>query len=387
MTDGNVQKNSLTPATASTTAGHRNELPPLQFDVNLDPPVLRPLLVGKFRIDCTKILLKGASGGVSKEFAGPGYIAQTETEGFAITIFVAGSLPFQDISMSGGVPGTLLSSAGAFSLEATDISGRTWHAGNIWMPSPRRGIGGDGYIVRASCHELVLQRSSCSIEGHSLELWSRDQLEFPFPTAGMFLPVIEQQQAEEPLGRSYRTIVLADTFQSCGFEFATFHHHGNIGLRAVGSQPPPEHFGPRVWESMLFALAGPLNWSAIRIASNGTEELRIRSPRARATPDGSPPILTRLYPPPYDTWRIFECYLKYVLAGPPPAEPKLHPLSSQVFSARNSGGASLEVQSLTLTVAVEAVLAEFFTELGKPTAGIQPTLPQSGQASQFPAQS
>ena len=366
MTDDNVQKNSPTPATESTTAGHRNELPPLQFDVDLGPPVLRPLLAGKFRVDCTRILLKGASDGESKKFAGPGYIAQTETEVFAITIFVAGPPPSQNIPMSGGVPGTLLSSSGTLSLEATDISGRIWHAENIWTPEPSGRLGGDGYILCASCHELVLRRSSRSIEGHSLELWVRGHLDFPFPAGGKLLPIMEQQNDGEPVGRCCRTTVLAYIFQSCGFDFTVFHHHGNFGLRAVGSKPPPRHFGPRVWESMLFALAGPLNWSAMRIASDGMEELRIRSPRARPTPEGFPPILHHLYPPPYDTWRIFDCYLRYVLAGPQPAEPKLHPLSSQVFWVRNSADASLEAQSLALTVAVEAVLGEFFPELGAP---------------------
>ena len=345
------------------------ELPALQFEMDLVLPVLGPLLAGTLRVDCTSISLKGTENGTPKEFTGPGYISQTDTEGFAIAIFVAGTLSPQEVRRPGGAPGTLLSGSNCFTLEATDELNRNWRAENISMCAPEGCVGASGYVVRATCWEVVTQRPSGSMEGFSLEVWSRGELPLPPPhhTSRGLLSLVEQP--ENYAGRWYGTTVVANTFHSDGFDFALFHHHGNTCVRAMGKQPWPPNIGSRVWESMLFALAGPLNWSAIRLAEGANEELRMRSPRRQATSNGNPPILSHLYPPPHDTWQIFDRYLQYVLRAQPEATHpwQLHSLSTQVFSVRNSAGASLETQSLALTVAVEAVLKRFFPELGKPT--------------------
>ncbi len=120
----------------------------------------------------------------------------------------------------------------AFTLEATDVLGRTWRAENKQEPAPNGCVGGSGYVVRATCHELTMQRSSSGIEGGSLEVWSRGELRLPDPIVLGLLPIIEQP--EDPGGRPYRTTVVADTFQSCGLDFAAFHHHGNTCVRASG---------------------------------------------------------------------------------------------------------------------------------------------------------
>ena len=341
------------------------ELPALQFETDLGLPVLGPLLAGTLHIDCTGISLKGTENGSPKEFTGPGHITQTDTEGFAITIFVAGTLSLQEVLRPGGAPGTLISNT--FTLEAIDEFGRHWRAENIRMPATQLAAGGKGYVVRALCYELTMSRTSSGVTGHSLEVWSRDELRLPVPhhTSSGLLPLVEQP--ENLAGRWYRTTVLSNTFRSDRFDFATFHHHGNTCVRAMGKQPLPPKFGTRIWESMVFVLASPLSWSAIRLIDEGTEELRIRSPRERPSSNGNPPILQHLQPPTGDTWCIFDCYLRYVLRGSQPPEPKLHPLSSQVFSVRNSAGASIEAQSLALTVAVENVLNTFLLETGQPS--------------------
>ena len=340
---------------------HSDELPPLQFE----SLVLRPLFEGKLRIDCTKISLTGTINGKPMEFTGPGYITQMkstqeESTGFAITIFMERQLTITDASPPVVLEGTLLKASDT--LTAIDELGRNWHAENIRMTDPSGCVGG---VLRASCHELVLSRRS--LEGNSIEVWSRGELRLPTTTVRR-LPIIEQPA--ELSGRRYVTTVGADTFQSCGFDFAAFHHDGNTGMRAMGNQSLPPNIGSRVWESMLFALAGPLNWSAIKLIDQGTEELRIRSPRGRPSSNGDSPILSYLYPPPYDTWKIFDCYLRYVLKVGKKTQPsppaKLHPLSSQVFAVCNARGLSIEAQSLALTVAVENVLNTFFTDRGNP---------------------
>ncbi len=339
------------------------ELPALQFETDLGLPVLGPLLAGTLRVDCTGISLKGTENGSPKEFTGPGYIVQTDTEGFAITIFVAGTPSLQEVLRPGGAPSTLISDA--FTLEATDEFGRHWRAENIWMPATPLAAGGKGYVVRALGYELTMSRTNDGINDHSIEVWSRGEQRLLDHTSFGLLSILEQPR--NLAGCLYLTTVSANTFQSSGLDFAAFHHHGNTCVRAMGRQPLPTNIGPRVWESMLFALAGPLDWSAIRLIDEGTEELRIRSPRERPSSNGNPPILQHLQPPTGDTWCIFDCYLRYVLRGPQPPEPKLHPLSSQVFSVRNSAGASIEAQSHALTVAVENVLNTFLLETGQPS--------------------
>ncbi len=62
--------------------GRPSELPALRFDEDLGHPVLRPLLASRFHLDCTGISLAGTVRGKPTEYAGPGYIVQTNTEGF-----------------------------------------------------------------------------------------------------------------------------------------------------------------------------------------------------------------------------------------------------------------------------------------------------------------
>ena len=211
----------------------RPELPALQFEANLGLPVLGPLLAGTLRVDCTSISLKGTENGTPKEFTGPGHIAQTDTEGFAITIFVAGTPSLEEVLRPGGTPGTLIGDA--FTLEAIDEFGRHWRAENIWMPATQLAAGGKGYVVRALCYELTTSRTSSGITGNSLEVWSRGELRLPVPhhTSSGLLPLVEQPG--NLAGRWYRTTVVANVFQSGGFDFATFHHHGNTCVRAMGN--------------------------------------------------------------------------------------------------------------------------------------------------------
>jgi hypothetical protein len=112
--------------------------------MQLSVPALRPLREGKFKLDCTNILLDGHYHGKPVTFSGPGYIEQSPDEGFNATIFVKG--PLRDApGMDGrtrGLPGTLVSSEGAFKLEATDLRGRKWLAENIWQPRPSGRISG-----------------------------------------------------------------------------------------------------------------------------------------------------------------------------------------------------------------------------------------------------
>ncbi len=347
------------------SAGSIGDLPEIYLDPTLGWPILRPLLEGKLHIDCTEISLAGKLQGVPTQYLGPGYIAQTEPDGFAVTIFINGALLHSGIPQSGGLAGTLSSSVTSLTLDATDESGRKWQAENIWSAASSGCVGGTGHVVRTSCHELAMQRPA-DVDGFSLEVWSRSELPLPYALAGRCQPIIEQP--ERLASGEYLTTVLADTFQSCGLNFAVFHHHGNTCVRAIGEQALPDHLGPRVWEAMLFTFGGPLGWSAIRYVGDKTERLRICSPRRACSNDCHPPILDHLQPPTGDVWRIFDHYLQYVLKVPRPEDPKLHPLSSQVFAVRNSQGLSLEARSLVLTVAVESVLDTFFPDRGQQSA-------------------
>ena len=341
-----------------------NELPCLQFEPMFTRPILGPLLQGKLHVDCTEISLTGNRQGVSTRYVGPGYVDQTESRCFEVTIFVPKTFSAPGILQFGSLPGTLSSSATSLTLEATDELGRIWRAENIWAAEPSGSLGGAGCVVRAQCHELAVQWPA-SIDGHSLEIWHRGELLLPHPLARRYQPILE------PTGgfrsRHYLTTVVADTFQSCGLNFAVFHHNGNTCMRATGDEALPDHIGPRVWEAMLFALGGPLGWSAIRCVGDKTERLRIRPQRRDCSNGGHPPILDHLQPPTEDVWQIFGGYLRYVLKGPQPAHPNLHALSSQVFAVRNSQDASLEIQSLATVVAIENLLAEFYMDHGKPS--------------------
>lgn len=337
------------------------QLPLLQFDACDGPPVLGPLLAGTLRVDCTSISLKGTLNGALREFTGPGYIAQGGSIGFSATVFAPGSLPPGGFLGTAGPAGTLQKLD--FELDGTDEVDRKWHADFVTPPEPGGSASAGVHLERADCQELTMLGGTGALDPLSIEVWVCGELQIPPFLAPQTLSVMEAAAD----GRGRTTQVIATTYQSDGVAFDAFHFGGNTCIRARSRQPLPGYFGPRVWESMLFAFAGPVDWFAMVERGEGPLRFRLSSPKPPSQNSGCPPIFPYSYPPPQGAWRIFDCYLRYVLREPQPPEPKLHPLSSQVFSVRNSAGASVEAQSLALTVAVENLLSAFFDETGGPS--------------------
>ncbi|MGC8560244.1 MAG: hypothetical protein ACP5O1_06140 [Phycisphaerae bacterium] len=328
------------------------ELRALVVESNTAAPVIGPALAGNFKIDCTTITLSSSSG--AEVASGPGYIAQTPPDGFHVTIFLPGPLLAAN-ERAVPPPGSL--QAGSHALAATDIFGRTWSAA-CDQPNPPSGcIGGRGHTLRAHCFELVLCENGwpSDAKDNRVEVWSRGELRLPNAANDRrLLPIIEGPAV---LGqRERRVTVVANGFEDRGYEFAIFHHGGNTCLRVLCNEPPPAHLASRLWESMLFTLGGPLAITAIRTVTGGVGELRIRPPEPPTDGRTFAPIDTYSGPPTGFEWEIFRRYLRYVLSGDPPPDGQLHPLSARVFGVRKSEGLSVNAQSSSLSVAVEAVV-------------------------------
>lgn len=335
--------------------------------LDLDAQVLRPLREGTFKLDCSNISLNGQYHGKPVTFSGPGYIDQSPDGGFTATIFVKGSLreaPGNDGRIR-CLPGTLVSSEGVFKLEATDLRGQKWLAENIWQPKPNGCVPGDGYVVRAGCHELLLQRlvPTGDTVRCQLELFIGGAIGLPLtPSGGKEIAL--QEWVEDDAHSSHVVNLRAEAFQACEFEFEIFNHAGWFRARAKSSAVAPPHLASRVWEALHFTLAASEPWSMVTIFDGEKSQLFLHSPRQHSCDSGQwPPFLFRFSPPIENFWQFFRLYLEYTLRE---KEKPFHPLSGQVLAVSRSGGASLEAQTLTLVVAVEAILNRFYSDVATP---------------------
>ena len=324
---------------------------------------LPQLFAGSLHLDCTQISLSGRRDGQPETYSGPGYIRQVEGEGFVITIFVAGRLNLRTIFGQQFVkPGVLFGEDRQYVLEATDVRGRTWAASRIINPQPGGDCSATGYVVEARCDELVLRgndprpvKAPSYVELHA-------QCETPFPRTHYTTTTtaVGQQKQEENTSLNLARV-------SClGFDFRISQDGQEFYLRATATSldtPLHPHFESRIWEALLFVL-GPIPWSASTRVDSGRTITHVRSPPQTPHRGLRPlPIAFRLIDESGSVWRLFELYLKYVLND---AEASFAPLSAHILSVSRSSGGSVEAQALSLVVAVESLLDEFYHDVGKP---------------------
>jgi len=167
--------------------------------------------------------------------------------------------------------------------------------------------------------------------------------------------------------RTERSRLDVAAFTSCGFEFEMVEEDDALVLAASAplSAFPPA-FESRISEALLFVLGALPLWSVIQIHAGGLTKTKIR---AAETEDLKKhrhvPIRFGVADETQQVWRLFDLYLQYITRDEgTPAH--LHLLSTQVWAVARTCDASVEARALTLAVAVETLLSEYFSDIAQP---------------------
>jgi hypothetical protein len=163
-------------------------------------------------------------------------------------------------------------------------------------------------------------------------------------------------------------------FRSCGFDFLLVKESDDL-MKVEASTTRnrfPKYFEERVIESLHFLLGYPVPWSVMNVKTGRSVRTVVVGCRTVTVPSQSRlPLPTDLI---IDNRtgkltvahhrRLFDRFLKHTLSYPKRRHPLWGKLNA-VYEA--SAGTFIDAKALTLTVAIESLLENEFSELGKPS--------------------
>ncbi len=313
----------------------------------------------RFHLDFSRIELQRFRDG--NQFIGPGYIRQKVPRDFEIKIYAKGRVDISEFfkEFQSVKPGVFYEENDLYRLSATDIYGRRWTAEGIVNPEPSGLAHGDGYIVVATCNELALTERSSKQNSTSLSLRSLAPIRFPYNVHTEETTRIGQQE------RRGRRLNVAQ-FTSNGFDFLFKDDQGLSVWAVFKGQSLPARATERITEAVAFTLGTLPLWTMRTCSDGGSQVTRFQNPKQpfrKSTP--WPPYRVELVDDTGAIWGMFDKYLAYVLRD---TENQTHPLSRWVGSIGLARGSSLEGLALTLAVAVESVLDQFYKDIGQPAS-------------------
>ena len=313
----------------------------------------------RFHLDFSRIELQRSRDG--NLFIGPGYIRQKVTRDFEIKIYAKDRVGISEFfkEFQSVKSGVLYEKNDHYHLSATDIYGKRWTAEGIVNPEPSGHFSGDGHIVGATCNELALTKES--LKQNSSSLWLKSLAPIRFP-CNMCTEETTRIGKQERRGSSLNVA----KFMSNGFDFL-FEDDQNLSVSAVfKGQSLPARATERITEAVAFTLGTMPLWTMHTCSDGGSQVTRFQNhkqPSRKSTP--WPPYRVEPVDNTGSIWGMFDRYLAYVLQD---TENQIHPLSRWVFSIGRTRDSSLEGLALTLAVAVESVLDQFYKDIGQPTS-------------------
>lgn len=315
----------------------------------MNPHDLHSFLRGKLEINCPKIELTPTVPSTSKPILqGSGAILLTEEGRFELKVYFPKTFTFEEVfEHLEWEAGKVIPEDACYAVTAYDLSGYIWKADSL---IPDRNSGPNGSIITGSLLELKKQDDlATGTDKTYINYYFNRMTHVPFNT------LIKEQEEVGTTARKIKSSIRLARFASCNIDFEVEEIEGHTRLRAVCEADDYQaNFISRIFEAFTFITASCASWSALEICHRGTCETRIRavspnSPSSRILP----PIRLQRATNSNDVWRAFDCYLKYTLLN---SHDYLHPLSIEVNSVIDSGKASLDIQALTMSVSIEALL-------------------------------
>jgi len=316
-------------------------------------------LRGIVELDCPKVELKRSRQEEhAKTIEGSGSISLDSDGTFKLKVYISQLLDFEEIfEHLKWDAGKFVPDDAYYDLIAHEISGDIWTAERILVD---RIVGVNGSLVLAKIPELKKQEESpVKYDKAMIHFYFNRLIRIPFNTA------VSSRELVGDHIRSRKMVIRLARFEAASIKFEIEEFQGNTRLVAIFNECEPIEFMiNRIHESFCFVTANSCSWSCLVIKAGAFVETRIRALRhIQVESRILPPISFKAIDPTNSWWHLFDCYLNNSLGND---TDYFHPLSSAVFSVIESGRASLDIEALSLSTSIEAILKEQMGDLFKP---------------------
>lgn len=307
------------------------------------------LLDGTFTLDCPvlKLVPRNPSSTLNS-YQGSGSIILNEAGYFEIKLYTREEVPLKEVfAPSHWEIGKLIHGDNYYNLIAVDVLGRKWQAEGL---IPNRSSGPNGAVISGKAHQLTLREEA---DGHFLHLIFLSEIRF------MINRVVRTERSVDGNIRGWKGELTLAQFVACGIEFEVEKVNGVTHLMAASKSVPfDEKTIDCIVQTFSFITGNLTHWTLLEMGNGREVETRVQatisnSKRSRI----GPPIRHDVQH--QDVWVLFERYLSYGLKSAGTS----HPLGPLVRGILASGLAAIEVETLVLSVSVESLLNNHFSNV------------------------
>jgi hypothetical protein len=301
---------------------------------------------GAIDLDCKKMVLAQHKEG-GERFEGPGYIRQAPDGALTFKLYVTRSenaTPFGHIAARvNAVVGKLHTDDAFYDLEAVGQDGTRWIAIRI-LPSiswdmTDRGALANGQLQSITTHLDMPQRH------HYLRLHFFEEYDVP-----LHLFSKAERHGSEYMVRDHAE------FEASGSKFEVRKHEGSTDtvIEVTSDAIFPTVFHLRIQEALQYITGKTAIWRARLESEEDKLVLELASPRRKsARTQFSPPISpVSIHFHEYG-WKLFACYLAYVVAKTEGTH--WNPVAYHLYNACEATANSLDAWAVGVSVAVEAL--------------------------------
>lgn len=303
----------------------------------------------QFELDCPRIELIPCHQSSSKRvLSGSGCISLVEEGYFNLKVYFLDTFPIDEIfDELNWVSGKLIGDEAYYNLAAYDISGNKWEA-ERFITDKNNGPNGSMIIGKIPELRKIEEYKSDNI-GERVQLYFNEAIEVPFNTS------VKEEEIVEKTTRKVMISKKMAIFGACGIDFEIKENNSHTILAATSDVIElTDIVINRIYESFCFVTSHTESWSILVIRSKGKIETRIRAVKAKRLKSRTPPPISYQHALNSNSvWRLFDCYLKYVLSD---KKNYFHPISTELYSVIESGKLSLDVEALILSVSIESLL-------------------------------
>lgn len=293
----------------------------------------------RLQIDCRAMTLVQNTGDRPVSYRGKGYIRQNEDDTLTFKLYATETQntdQFADFKRTvGGNPGEIYGPNAYFTLTAGDAEGAMWTADRI-LPRCNWRYDDTNPIVYGGLSTIAIDDAT-EAKDHKLSLHYFEDAEIP-------------------------CIIDTMEFTAAGAAFVVHKGDGVFRVDVNANDPLPEYFHTRIEESLRFLLAQSVSWRVLVRTDQGRYHLELTAARQRSRK-------TLLEPPIYrgsnsfleHSWRLFDLYLRYVIANTP--HPHWNLCSYHLHNACEASANSMDAWAIGLSVAVEGIVNLLAIEL------------------------
>lgn len=309
-----------------------------------------------FQIECRTMMLYSPRDGLPVA-CGPGEIWQNAEGRLEFKIFIDGNA-YGAILMAmfqPGITGQVIPDKDLLILRVQVFSLPVWESSRV-LPVLSEGMGGG--VVKGKLGDLIHTTEDVTNSDFcTVILRLKGNFKFPCNRGTEMLTSIGGQEY------SRITTLNAAFFEMGSFKFKLFSENKHIVFAlTLPASEMTSHIPSRMVEALQFVLGKQLTLLAVETSVD-----RKRITRLISSNHGSgtlmPPLRFHGSDKVDHIWRMFGNYFMTIRSH---LSPDWHPISCQIGRVLASSMASIEVQVLTLSIAVEVLASKYFTNLVSP---------------------